>query len=195
MDKEFLFSCRLLGVSERFTYDELKNAYRQCAEKYHPDLYANASAHEKRHAGEIMKQINDAYEYLTSTVESSRHKSNNQDIQKNKRSEEEIFEIMNKSVLSLPPNQMLNIFNRMVEQWNTLNDIFEKARKSHTNNNGIDTTYIYLTGIKTRVLETLRVFIEFALNFWPECGKVYGYLSNKNYKYFDDTNLYKSIST
>jgi DnaJ-class molecular chaperone len=140
MDKEFLFSCRLLGLSERFTYDELKNAYRQCAEKYHPDLHANAPPYEKRHAEEIMKQINDAYKYLKSTAESTQYKSNNQGIQKSKRSEEEIFEIMNKSVLSLPPNQMLNIFNRMVEQWNPLNDVFKKAQKSHTNNNSVDTT-------------------------------------------------------
>jgi hypothetical protein len=190
MDKEFLFSCRLLGVSERFTYDDLKNAYRQCAENYHPDLYANASAHEKRHAEEIMKQINEAYEYLKGTAESSRHKSNNQDKQKRKRSEAEIFEIMNKSVLSLPPNQMLNIFNRMVEQWNALNDVFEKARQSHVKNNGVDTTYIYLMGISARVLETLRAFVEFALNYWPGCGKVYSYLTNKKYKYFDD--MYQS---
>jgi curved DNA-binding protein CbpA len=190
MDKEFLFSCRLLGVSEHFTYDELKNAYRQCAGKYHPDLYVNAPAHEKRHADEIMKQINDAYEYLKSIAENTQYKSNNPGIQKNKRSEEEIIEIMNKSVLSLPPIQMLNIFNRMVEQWNTLNDAFEKAQKSHTNNNKVDTTYVYLTGIMTKVIETLRSFIEFALNFWPECGKVYGYLSNKNFKYFD--NIYQS---
>jgi hypothetical protein len=190
VDKEFSFSCRLLGVSEHFTYDELKNAYRQCAEKYHPDLYVNAPAHEKRHAEDIMKQINDAYEYLKSTAESVWYESNNHEIQNNRRTEEEIMEIVKNSVLSLPPNQMLNIFNRMVEQWNTLNDIFGKVLKSHTNKNTVDTTYIYITGIMTRVIDTLRLFIEYALNFWPKCGKLYGYLSKKNLIYFD--NIYQS---
>jgi DnaJ-class molecular chaperone len=143
VDKEFSFSCRLLGVSEHFTYDEFKNAYHQCAEKYHPDLYVNAPSHEKRHIEDIMKQINDAYEYLKSTAESVWYKSNNHGIQNNKRTEEEIMEILKNSVLSLPPYRMLNIFNRMVEQWNTLNDVFGKALKSHTNNNTVDTTYIY----------------------------------------------------
>jgi DnaJ-class molecular chaperone len=49
-----------LGLSEHFAQDELKKAYRQCAEKYHPGLYVNASLHEKRHAEDIMKQINNA---------------------------------------------------------------------------------------------------------------------------------------
>jgi hypothetical protein len=36
MDKEFLFSCRLLGTNEHFTFDELKSTYRQCAENIIP---------------------------------------------------------------------------------------------------------------------------------------------------------------
>jgi curved DNA-binding protein CbpA len=186
MDKEFLFSCRILGVSEHFTYDELKNTYRQCVAKYHPDLYVNAPAHEKRHAEDIMKQINDAYKYLKSTSENTQYRSSNSSTLKGKLSEEELQEILKKSILSLPPNQMLNIFNRLVEQWNTFNDILEKARISHTNHdNNVDTTYIYLTGIKNRVIDTLRNFIEFALNFWPKCGDSYDYLSKKNFDLFE----------
>jgi tetratricopeptide (TPR) repeat protein len=64
VDKEFLFYRKLLGLNDHFTKQELKEAYRQCAGKYHPDLYVNAPAHEKQHTLDIMKQINEAYEYL-----------------------------------------------------------------------------------------------------------------------------------
>ena len=64
MDKEYLFYIKLLGLNENFTQSELKAAYRQCAVKYHPDKYINAPEFEKQHAIDIMKQINEAYEYL-----------------------------------------------------------------------------------------------------------------------------------
>jgi hypothetical protein len=64
MDKEFLFYRKLLGLNEHFTRFELRAVYRENAEKYHPDRYANAPAHEKQHALDIMKQINEAYAYL-----------------------------------------------------------------------------------------------------------------------------------
>ncbi|MDR2047847.1 MAG: DnaJ domain-containing protein [Treponema sp.] len=64
MNKAFLFYVKLLGLKEHFTQNELKAAYRQNAEKYHPDKYANVPAYEKQHALDIMQQINEAYNYL-----------------------------------------------------------------------------------------------------------------------------------
>jgi hypothetical protein len=64
MDKAFLFYVKLLGVKEHFTQNELKAAYHENAEKYHPDKYANAPEYEKQHALDIMRHINEAYEYL-----------------------------------------------------------------------------------------------------------------------------------
>ena len=60
----FHFYRNLLGLNEHFTQNELKESYRRYAVKYHPDQYANADSGERQHAEDIMKQINDAYEYL-----------------------------------------------------------------------------------------------------------------------------------
>jgi DnaJ-domain-containing protein 1 len=60
----FHFYRKLLGLNEKFTQNELKDAYRVCAVKYHPDQYAHADTRERQHAEDIMKQINEAYAYL-----------------------------------------------------------------------------------------------------------------------------------
>ena len=60
----FHFYRKLLGLNEQFTQKELKESYRRCAVKYHPDQYANADSQERQHAEDIMRQINDAYAYL-----------------------------------------------------------------------------------------------------------------------------------
>jgi DnaJ-domain-containing protein 1 len=63
-DVPYQFYRKLLGLNEPFTQNELKAAYRICAVKYHPDQYVNADSRERQHAEDIMKQINEAYEYL-----------------------------------------------------------------------------------------------------------------------------------
>ena len=55
---------KILGLGERYTLEELKAAYRDCAAKFHPDRYANASEGERRRAEEMMKNINEAYHAL-----------------------------------------------------------------------------------------------------------------------------------
>jgi DnaJ-class molecular chaperone len=63
MNKEFLFYVKLFGLKEQLTQNELKPAYRQNAEDYHPDKYVNAPAHAKQHTLDIMQQINGVHEY------------------------------------------------------------------------------------------------------------------------------------
>jgi curved DNA-binding protein CbpA len=98
MDKAFLFYVKLLGLKEQFTQNELKAAYRQSAEKYHPDKYANAPAHEKQHALDIMQQINEAYDYLKNYNVENRAAPNinsnqfkNQNVTKNVHSVEDTY--------------------------------------------------------------------------------------------------------
>ena len=58
----------LLGLGPRFTGEELKAAYRNCAAMYHPDRYASASRSERQNAEDIMKKVNEAYERLKSAA-------------------------------------------------------------------------------------------------------------------------------
>ena len=52
----------VLGVSKNATDEEIKNAYRNLARKYHPDNYADNPLADL--AGEKMKEINDAYDAI-----------------------------------------------------------------------------------------------------------------------------------
>jgi DnaJ-class molecular chaperone len=56
---------KILGLGEHYTADELKAAYRDCAAKFHPDRYVNASERERLRAEEMMKNINEAYHGLS----------------------------------------------------------------------------------------------------------------------------------
>lgn len=53
---------QVLGVSKNATDDEIKNAYRELARKYHPDNYTDNPLSDL--AGEKMKEINDAYDTI-----------------------------------------------------------------------------------------------------------------------------------
>lgn len=52
----------ILGVSPNASDDEIKQAYRMLAKKYHPDKYANSPLAES--ASEKMKEINSAYDRI-----------------------------------------------------------------------------------------------------------------------------------
>ncbi len=56
---------KILGIEKNATADEIKSAFRKMAKKYHPDVYANATAEEKKKAEEKFKEINHAYEVLS----------------------------------------------------------------------------------------------------------------------------------
>ncbi|CAG8767197.1 14496_t:CDS:2, partial [Cetraspora pellucida] len=51
-------------VSETATPEEIKNAYRKLALKWHPDKWINKSSEEKEEAGKKMQEINKVYEVL-----------------------------------------------------------------------------------------------------------------------------------
>ncbi len=60
----------VLGVSKNATDDQIKDAYRELARKYHPDNYADNPLSDL--AGEKMKEINEAYDAI---VNERRHGS------------------------------------------------------------------------------------------------------------------------
>lgn len=53
----------VLGIPENATEEQIKNAYRELARKYHPDNFADDTMREL--AEEKMKEINEAYDQLT----------------------------------------------------------------------------------------------------------------------------------
>lgn len=55
----------ILGVSKNASEDELKNAYKKLALKWHPDKFASKSKEEKTEAEKKFKEINEAYQILS----------------------------------------------------------------------------------------------------------------------------------
>ena len=53
---------KVLGISPNATNEEVKNAYRELAKKYHPDNYADSPMADV--AEEKMKEINEAYDEI-----------------------------------------------------------------------------------------------------------------------------------
>lgn len=54
---------KVLGVPQNATDAQIKEAYRELAKKYHPDKYVNNPLADL--AAEKMREINEAYDYLT----------------------------------------------------------------------------------------------------------------------------------
>lgn len=61
----------VLGVSRNATDDEIKNAYRELARKYHPDNYAENPLADL--AAEKMKEINEAYDAIINSRRNTKH--------------------------------------------------------------------------------------------------------------------------
>lgn len=64
----------VLGVSKTATDEEIKEAYRKLARKYHPDNYADNPLSDL--ASEKMKEINDAYDSIMNVRRGGRAKNN-----------------------------------------------------------------------------------------------------------------------
>lgn len=64
----------ILGVGKNATDEEIKNAYRALARKYHPDNYADNPLSDL--AGEKMKEINEAYDAIIAARKSGGKKKN-----------------------------------------------------------------------------------------------------------------------
>ena len=62
----------ILGVSKNATDEEVKNAYREMARKYHPDNYENNPLADL--AEDKMKEINEAYDAIMATRSGRRKK-------------------------------------------------------------------------------------------------------------------------
>lgn len=65
---------RVLGVSPNATDDEIKESYRALAKKYHPDNYAGSPIADL--ASEKMKEVNEAYDQITSERKAARKRGN-----------------------------------------------------------------------------------------------------------------------
>ena len=65
----------VLGVNKNATDDEIKNAYRELARKYHPDNYQDNPLSEL--AGEKMKEINEAYDSIMNRRRSGKNDTYN----------------------------------------------------------------------------------------------------------------------
>jgi len=55
----------VLGVSETAALNEIKNAYRGLAMKWHPDKWMSGSSQEKEEAKKRMQEINKVFEILS----------------------------------------------------------------------------------------------------------------------------------
>lgn len=64
---------KILGVSKDATDEEIKNAYRGLAKKYHPDLQTTKTDAEKKQAEEKFKEINQAYSVLSDKTKKSNY--------------------------------------------------------------------------------------------------------------------------
>lgn len=54
----------ILGVGRNATQDEIKKAYLQKSQRYHPDKYMTEPTYIRKHAEEISKKLNAAFEVL-----------------------------------------------------------------------------------------------------------------------------------
>lgn len=63
----------ILGLNEGASQEEIKRAYRDLAKKYHPDQYGNNPLRDL--AEQKMREINEAYDYLTKNAGGSTYSS------------------------------------------------------------------------------------------------------------------------
>ncbi len=66
---------QILGIDKNATDEQVKDAYRELARKYHPDNYADNPLSDL--ASEKMKEINEAYDEIMSRRKNKQKKTNN----------------------------------------------------------------------------------------------------------------------
>lgn len=108
----------ILEINENATEDEIKQAYRKLAKKYHPDQYGDNPL--KDLAEEKMRELNEAYDYLMKNHQSSSF-NNNSDFGNftNTTSFNEIRMHINRGNISYAEAQLNNMTNHNGE-WNYL---------------------------------------------------------------------------
>ena len=109
----------MLGVRDGASQEEIKQAYRELAKKYHPDKYADNPLRDL--AEEKMRQINEAYDYLTKNKGTSENSydstgyngtsNDNNNFVKNQR----IREMINRNDLRSAEIELNSISNRNAE--------------------------------------------------------------------------------
>ena len=112
----------VLGVRDGASQEEIKQAYRELAKKYHPDKYADNPLRDL--AEEKMREINEAYDYLTKNKGTSENSygstgntgyngtsNNNNDFVKTQR----IREMINRNDLRNAERELNSISNKNAE--------------------------------------------------------------------------------
>ncbi|KEI06656.1 J domain-containing protein [Clostridium botulinum] len=109
----------VLEINENATEEEIKQAYRKLARKYHPDQYGDNPLRDL--AEDKMRELNEAYDYLTKNHVN--HNSNNQNSDfgnfTKSMSFDEIRIYINKGDLVYAESQLHNITDHNAE-WNYL---------------------------------------------------------------------------
>lgn len=87
----------VLGVSKNASDEEIKNAYRELARKYHPDNYTDNPLSDL--AGEKMKEINEAYDTIINSRNNKKNNSYNGNYQSASSSFPEVRSLINQGRL------------------------------------------------------------------------------------------------
>ena len=87
----------VLGVSKNASDEEIKNAYRELARKYHPDNYTDNPLSDL--AGEKMKEINEAYDTIINSRNNKKHNNYNGSYQSTSSSFPEVRSLINQGRL------------------------------------------------------------------------------------------------
>ena len=87
----------VLGIPKNATDEQVKNAYRELARKYHPDNYADNPLADL--AGEKMKEVNDAYDAIMNERNSRKSKGSNANYNSEPSSFPEVRNLINQNRL------------------------------------------------------------------------------------------------